>query len=319
VILALLPMLALAGGPGFYHPADVAGSSALYAKAADHAGTTFNDLSSNAEAVAEALSAYEEGLDLLGPAAPAGERARLDELRTSFNRERAQLEAFAGYMIEDFDAVFVASLERGVNALGGELTECEAMIPMGPSMPGIRPRYEANPACAGEDVNAKLSALMDSDPILRKEIDEILRLEWPAITIPAAPQPVIGGAERYVGVRPLMRQGANAAMTAIDRADEDARLPFEAAIEDEASLEERARLVQEAKLVTAKTAAARAQTAAPVLAAASAALEKWAKKGEPATGWCANPELLGGCDGDDATVSLLPRLLDDKKVQKALP
>ncbi|MCB9698749.1 MAG: hypothetical protein H6738_18350 [Alphaproteobacteria bacterium] len=69
--------------------------------------------------------------------------------------------------------------------------------------------------------------------------------------------------------------------------------------------------------LTERTAAARAALAAPVLEAAANAMARW--KREAPAAWCANPEVLGGCTGMDASAELVGRLVDDKRVQKAFP
>lgn len=317
IVLFLLAGTALAAG--YYHPADVAAESQAYARASEHAGSRFEELSGTAEAVAAALREREEALDLLGDRIPEGARSRHAELERNYNRDFARLEKFANYMVEDFDGVFLAALERARQAVDPQAEECMARVPLGPSMPGIPQRYQDNPECTGENLNARLAGVMDADPILRAELDEILALEWPEIRVPAEPQPIIGDGSRYVRVLPLFQQGAGEALRAITRADDKARIPFQAAIEEGASKQELASLTTEAKAVTARTAAARAELAEPVLEAATSAMNKWAKKGEPMTGWCANPPLLGGCQGMDKTIDLLPRLLADRKLSKALP
>lgn len=304
-----------AAAGGYYHPADVAQASATYARAAESAAGQYDGHAAAAERVAAALAQYEEALDLLGAAAPAGERDRLQELTLTFNREFAALQSFANYMVEDFDNVFVGAMERAVAGL--DASQCEGQIPVGPAMPGIPQRYQANPECQGDDLNATIAGKMDADAELTKAIDEIVSIEWPAITQASDAQAVVGSGDRYVHVGALLHASSADALRQILREDEDARLDFQAAIEMGADKEERRSLVSQAEAVTAATAGKRASLAGPVLEAADAALEKLAKKGEPATGWCANPSVLGGCSGTDGTGQLVPVLLDDKKVRKA--
>jgi hypothetical protein len=314
--LALLPLTALAAG-GFYHPADVAAASKLYAKAADQAGGAFEDHQRGAESLSRALLDYELALDLLGDRAPAAERQRLDALTKEFNRERAVLEAFANTMMEDFDAEFSAAMERALAKHAGA-KECERTIADGPAVPGIGGRSKPNPACTGEDLNEKIAAAMDADAKLQKSIGEILSLKWPEVALDAAPQAPIGGDARWISVDAFFRGAAKDALKKIDREDAEAREKFEAAIEEGADKDKLAGLVAEADKVTAETAKKRAALGAPVLSAADATLGKWAKK-EGATGWCAQPALLGGCTGTDATKELSERLKADKKVAGALP
>lgn len=302
--------------PGFYHPDDIAGLSARFAEASK-AGVPFEERSRKAEGVAAGLADYRLALDLLGARAPEAERARLAELDKRYAREVAVLDKFAGAMMDDFDAEFTAAMDRAIKAFPGA-KECVAEVPIGRPLPGIPARTQKNPDCVGEDLNAKVAAAIDADKALATAVAEILRLKWPEVTIDAAPQAPIGGAARWADPVALLRTGADRALDAIDRADAEKRDAFAAALEDGATIEQKKALVEQAKAVTAETAARRAALAGPVLAAADAEAAKWAKKGEPATGWCANPAMFGGCTGEDATKALVPRWIAAPKVSKAL-
>ena len=314
-MLALM-LAVLANAGGHYTPGDTAANSALYAKAAEVAGTRFRDHQARSEAVALALDEYRTGLDLLGDRALADDTARLDRLSKQFARERAVLQAFATAMMEDFDGVFQAALAR---ALPADAVQCQARLPTGPALPGMPAPMEDNPDCTGEDLNRSLGAAMDADPVLNAAIEEILALEWPEITIDAAAQQPVGEAERWISVTPWFRGAAGGALKAIDRADEQARLPFEAAIEQGADKAALQSMVDDARKVTEATAGRRAALAAPILLAAEAWSAKRSKKGNPGVAWCANPALLGGCVGEDASASAGAELRADKKVAKALP
>jgi hypothetical protein len=318
MLLLALSTLAYADSAGFYHPNDIATASALFGRAADSAGVTFEERSAKAEGIAGALRDYELALDLLAVRAPVDEHVRLEELDRQFNREFAVLQVFSDAMMDDFMREFEASLERALADLPGAIP-CEREIADGPQIPGMRTRTKANPECRGEDLNARLAATMDADPTLGAAIAEILALEWPDLSVNPSAQTPSGGGERHVHVDALLRAGARSALRDIDADDEQARLPFEAAIEEGASKEELERLVADAQRVTEQTATRRGALAAPVLAAASKVTAKWTKKGEPATGWCANPVLFGGCTGADDTGELVPRLLEQAKVANALP
>ena len=314
-LLALAPLLL---GAGFYHPADVAPRSEAYARASNSAGTAFEEKQNQAQSLAAALQAYEEALDLAGSRAPAAERQRLETVRTAFNRSFAVFEAFAVTMMEDFDAEFIGAMERAAAAVGGDQI-CEGQIPDGKPMPGIRPRMKSNPDCKGEDLNGAVAEAMDADAALASAIDEILALEWPAMGVAAEAQAPLGDGARYIHLDVFMRTGAARTLQRIDQADDEARLAFQADIESGASTEELEKHLDKAREITARTAQRRAMAAESAIVAADKILAKWTKKGEPATAWCLNPEALGGCSGTDATGELVSRLLDEKKIIKALP
>lgn len=310
-----------AQGPvGFWHPDDLAPLSQRFVSSSEKLQEPFGLRQNDADRLAGALRQYREALDLLGPAAPAAERERLERMEHTFQREHAVLQAFADQVVDDYDAAFMAAVERAVTGLGGEVRQCEAEVvtaTSGPRIPGMKPASQPNPDCVGENLNARLAAVVDADPALTAAIDQILARSWPSLTVDAEPQAPIGPSGRWLWVRDLMVAGARDALTAIDRADDDARAKFEASVEEGASPEALAALAPEARKVTEQTAAARAALAAPVLEAAAGAMSRW--KGESPAGWCANPALFGGCTGDNQSRDLVGRLVDDKKVQKVFP
>ena len=310
-VLLVLP--ALAGG--HYDPVEVARQSEAYARAADAAGAAFKERSSQVEVVAAGLVAYEEALDLLGSRAPADQRDRQAALEKAFFREKAVLEAFAGTMMDDFDTEFSNAVTR---ATPDGAVACQTMIPTGKALPGMPAPMKKNPDCEGEDHSSAIAAKIDADPTLTKAIDEILAIEWPAITLPTEPQAPVGPAERWLAVQPFFRKVAGSALKRIDQADDDARLPIYAALKDDPSLEAQRALVDDAKAIDRKTAEARAGVAEPVLTAIDGWNAKKAKK-DLDVGLCANPIPFGGCTGKDATSEIGAMLREDKKVARTLP
>lgn len=311
-MLALLIALVSQAG-GHYHPPDIAGRSAVYTKASDKAGQTFRDRAADVEVMAKALVDYREALDLMGDKAPSAERERLERLQKQFNRDRAVLEAFANTMMEDFDGEFSAALSR---ALPQDAVQCQAMIPTGPALPGIPSPMEENPDCTGADLNAQLAKALDQDAALKKAVDEILSLEWPTVRAPAEAQAPVGPSDQWIAAQPWMRSVIGRSLSRIDDADEAGRLEFQAALENDPSTDEMKAMVASARALTDQTANAKAQAAAPVLAAVDTWNGKKAKKGLD-VGWCANPEALGGCTGDDVTRTVGASIKAYKAVIKA--
>lgn len=313
----LVSAVAQAAPGGFWHPADLAPVSERYRTSAEELQAPFEERSAASERLAAALRHYRENLDLLGDRAPAGERARLEGLEREYQRQHAELQAFADQLVADYDAAFMGAVERAVAAHGGEVVQCEATVSQGRALPGVPTRRAANPDCAGENLNAALAAAVDGDAALAGQLEAILGRGWPAVALESAAQAPVGGAARWIEVRDLLMAGARGALQRIDQRDDDARGKIEAAIEQGASVEALRELTPEAERIEAETAAARAALAAPVLAAVEARIaKKWAS--EPPVGWCANPPALGGCTGEDATRALVSRLVADKKVAKVL-
>ncbi|MCB9671802.1 MAG: hypothetical protein H6734_20160 [Alphaproteobacteria bacterium] len=296
---------------GFYHPRDVAAESGMYGSVAQVAATRASDAQQRARSLALALQDYEEALDLLGPAASEAERARLHALTRQYNRELAVLQAAVDRLVGGFDAAFVASMERALAKHPGAV-RCERDVATGPSIPGLGARTQRNPACQGDDLNSAIAAVMDADPRLAADLD-VLDAALPGFTLEPVPTSIV--ADRWIGVAPFFQAAAGKALKGIRRADEEARLPIEAAIEQGASREELEALKPRAEAIDADTARRRAELGVPVLARADAVLAKKA----PGVGWCAQPATLGGCTGTDATAELAAVLRADKKLQKALP
>ena len=317
MLLTWITTAALAGA-GFYHPADIAAASKAYAEVSAVAQADTQVVQERATAVAVGLQNYDMALDLLGDRAPAAERERYQELLTQFNREKATTQAFMDVWIEDFDAQFLAAVDRALVGLGATAEVCAKEIPAGRSVPGMPTPMKANPDCTGDDLNAKIVAAIDTDPKLASELKEILAMDFPTITLPADPQPLSVPGDEAVSVADFFKANALGSLKAIDTADTKARSDIQAEIALGASPEELAALTDTARDITAKTDAAYASLAAPVLAAVDKANAKAAKKSLPTVGWCAQPQSFGGCDVPLSAVAP-KRLAADKKVAKALP
>jgi hypothetical protein len=312
----LLAATALAGG--FYHPNDIAGESQLFVDASERSMEPMQSLNRRLGNLSVALVAYEQSLDLLGDAAPTEERERLSALRTQYNREFAQLQAFADAVIEDFDTEFTTAMERAL-APHGTAEICERLVPAGRTLPGMPARLEKNPNCKGEDLNGVVAGAMDSDLVLKTAVAEITGAVWPTIDLDQTPQAPIGPSDAWIDVHKLINALAREPLREIDRNDERDRAEFELSIAEGASKEELAQYVDAAEQLGLRTARARAGLAEPILTAAAAVLQKWSTKGKPAVGWCANPLTLGGCTGAEADADLVQELVNDKKVLKSRP
>ncbi len=315
-MLSLLALVATAvAADGYYDTNSIAAASTTFTNA-NTMQTTYADVSGRSAAIADALNDYQVALDLLGDAAPNGEQAHLDQLKTTFAREQATLQGFVGDLIDEFDGTFVASMERAIAANNGTATECEGRVAVGRQLPGMPSRTEVNPDCVGEDLNASIAAAMDADPALAPAVEELMTREWPALTISQEARTATGGTA-VVPVLPFAERVMTDTLRRINRADDEARLPVEAALEDGTDASETARLREQVMVIEAQIAGLRTDAFMPVWTAATKRFDKAVKKGGPQVGWCANPAFFGGCtlpmldDADWRAVA------DHKKVRKA--
>lgn len=314
--LALTP--AQAAPAAHYHPDAVARASQAFARAQEASAAPFDTLQATARARAAALQDWKLGLDLLGDRAPDAEQAAYTEARKQFFRDRAVVGAFASDLMSGVDAAFTDALQRALAAAGGDdWPVCTDERPRGLRMaPG--PRSAAPAAeCPGEDRSAALAAAMDADPALEQALDALLPDAWPAFSATGEPGTATEGAARLDLVA-WMRQHAPQALAAIDRDEEQARVPIEARLEQDPSPSELDTLRAQVAAITEGTAARRAALAAPVLDAVDTMASKLAKKGVPAPALCVRPMVYGGCAQPAMAADAEELLVTSGKVRKAL-
>jgi len=309
---------ALAGG--FYSPSDTAGQSSLYQESATVASAKAEALEQASQSLAAALNQYEEGLDLLG--LESTDRAHFKDVRKKYNRQFAVATAFVHTLLEDFDTEFSGALQRALSQHRDALV-CAATRPVGGrALPGIRTRFEANPACTGDNLNAALANAMDDDPTLQDAVREMLALPWPVVDRPSTPQPVVGNGGLWISARlfhELPGLTFPGPLQLILEEDEAAREALFANGLEALTTDDKKGSLARAQAITTATTGKRHQFAQPVLAAVLLINAKRIKKGQIAYTWCPTPRLLGGCVGDDISPDALQALLEDKRLQKALP
>ena len=238
LITLLLTMWTAHAEPAGYCHTDIGGGQ-LFARAQQVAGTTFEQRSETAQALAAALANYEVALDLLGDQAPAAERTRQASLQDAFNRDFAVLQAFTNEQLDGFENAFVGAMQRALEGL--DAVECR---PTGKrSGPRLAPRFGGSApeevTCEGQDLNKQIASQMDADPQLEADLGLILEREWPELTVDAQPQaPIDAAAQHVIPVQPFFALGAADAMEAISEADDDARATFEEAIAEGATTEQ---------------------------------------------------------------------------------
>lgn len=315
---ALLPLVAglllapaSAAPAAWYHPDQVAGQSTLFTNASAEILPAYQDV----ETALRQLSPPVEDLELASTLA-AGSLSAADQAYALDVRKQAaalllQAQARVDAVQEAYGRSFGAALERAlaVEGKGKEVVECAGGGGIQAMMgPGRKP-------CVGEELNAALAARLDADATLKAEIDQANAQPWPEIALggqPLVPLELTGSAS-YVQLAPLARKLWGERLT--DRADDLDRAlePLEDALAagDAQALAQ----AQGHRAAYDRKLAADGQVLLPLLGESLARLKGGAGQD---VGLCINPAGLGGCTGTDRSAELLPLLLADKKLAKAL-
>lgn len=317
-MLAAIPLLfcaaSIAGEPGYYHPDFVGPHSALFQKASAHVAERFEAIQGEMARVSPDLVALDQGAVLCARRAPEGFQSYAQELRRQSNGQTAQVQAFVDTLVDDFEVTFGGATDRVLDAAttGYDVKLCKAE--------GIHALMGRN-QCEGTDVAPLIGQHMDRDAELMEDVDEIVALPWPSFEIEGRAQPVIP----ITGVGAYLDLGAVSDALIRDRIAES-KARHAAALEDvEADIEEgdtqavRAGALEKAQDYRAIYERDMTELGEGFFDAIQASLTRLQKKGAPsAVGVCANPSGLGGCSGEDVTEAVLPLLLADKKLLKAL-
>lgn len=294
-----------------YDPDQVAAGSELFVELAGLMAPWYENLQNQMTRTSLAL----EGLDAATSLAGAQAEPALGEYALGLRRQAAhqylQVQRFADVLAEDTEQTFGAALERSLTALGVQAEPCQASS--GVSMGPMRGMGSGGTDCPGDDVSRELSAQMDQDPALRAAVGEIKGLDWPGFVVEGTPQPVIPltGSARYVALDAAARALIQDRLDDLERALEDQLAPLESSLTEGADGGTEA--LAQAQAFRADYDAALAAEGERLMAALTKGLKK-----DPDVGVCANPAVLGGCTGTDVSGELLPLLVADKKVLKAL-
>lgn len=303
------------GGGAYYHPDDVARRSMALQRASEAMVPAFERVQGALQRYAEPLSDLDRDVTISGARAGEALQAHALQLRTDAARGRLAAQAFVDDLTEGFEAAFGAALQRALEAEAGglEVRQCGAR--------GVDALVGRNP-CSGTDLNGRLAARMDQDPVLAREIQQLSQRPWPEFALAPSTQaavPVTGDA-RYVRMDPLvdaLLAQAVAEAQGRHRAawdDPEAGLP-----DEEEGLEARQEAVERGEALRQRYDAELVGLGETFFPALEAALGRAAKKGLPAdVGLCPNPTALGGCAGEDVTDVLLPALLADRRLLRDL-
>ena len=160
---------------------------------------------------------------------------------------------------------------------------------------------------------------MDSNPKLKRAIDEILTLEWPVVTHTQTPQSKLGDGTLWIPAVEFFEYLSARTLQNFRDEDEAKREQLFEGDLTQASMAEKKAAVTKGQQITQATRDKRAEWAAPIIQAVEDINQKNKKKGLPTFSWCPTPKFLGGCEGSSASRSQVDSLLNDKRIQKALP
>jgi hypothetical protein len=316
---SLLPILlcsaAFADEPGFYHPDFVGPHSQLFQKASAHVAEQFGAIEGEMARVSPFLVDLDEGAVLCSERAPDGFISYAAELRRESSGQTARVQAFVDTLVDDFEVTFGGAMERVLEAAttGFEVELCKAE--------GVH-ALMGRSQCEGEDLAPRIGAAMDRDTELMADVDEILELPWPEFEIEGRLQPVvpITGIGAYLRLD-MVKDALLTARIAEAKARHAAAMEaIEADLEEGETQAVRDAALQKAEDYRAIYERDMASIGEEAFDALEASLLRLQKKGKApgAVGVCANPQGLGGCGGEDVTETVLPSLLEDKKLLKTL-
>lgn len=314
LVVAILSSLASAA-EGYYHPDDVAGLSTVFAQAAEQMGPAFEDKQSELSHVGTALEEMELGVALLGARAPEELSQWAERTRRKITGQYLQIQKHVDLLQDDYAKVFGDALERATKTVPGaaDAEECKGKGGlagmMGPGGGG------GGGSCSGKNLNASLAKAIDADPELQADVAEIGEVPWPDVAIPTEERAVVPvtGDKRYVHLGALSKALMRDRIVALQDSLEADLEMMPGLDEGDAAALEQAKKKKQAYL------AELARLGTTIDGVVGEALERGAKKGGvKSVGYCANPEVLGGCAGEDVTGDVLEQLRDDRKFNKAL-
>ncbi|MFH1464530.1 MAG: hypothetical protein ABIO70_09090 [Pseudomonadota bacterium] len=305
---------AFAGQPAYYHPDHVGPHSALFQRSSAVMAEKFDTVQGAMARVSPSLVALDLEAALVSRRAPEEYRRYAEELRRESNGQMHRVQAFVDTMVEDFEVTFKAAMGRALPQVseGYQLVECAAT--------GIHAML-GRTQCAGEDLNPALAKAMDRDPALAAALAEIEGLTWPAFTVTGRPQPVLPltGVGSYLRVDALADALVASQIAAARARLDEALEPVQAAMEEGETPAERKAALDRALQLRDLYDRELGLVGDELITAVEGSLVRLENKGvPPALGLCANPVGFGGCTGNDVTEQVLPLLLADKKLIKAL-
>lgn len=299
---------ALAGKPAYYHPDDIAAKSKVFTEAAQFSQKHFGEAQRTANTYSDALQQLSVGSLLVDDASVT---SWTNQTRKSINGQLSVLQQHIDWTINQYDTHFRASVERGLKQVGAGKTVEECT-----SSAGMRPMARKK-KCQGENLNQPLAQWIDGDKTLAKELITIHQKAWPNLTYEGKSQAVIAvtGQQNWINLSLVaahfLKDVLQSHQDEYEASLEDLEEQLQA--KDPKAIEQIKKHRQSYKMVMKKE-------GDRIRQAVEVAVKKARKKNKAwdSVGFCANPEVLGGCEGVDMTQDAIDFLSKYRKSQKIL-
>lgn len=305
----VLLSLALAAA-GYYNPDKVANNSETFKRYADAVQPKAEEMEAGLARASFQIQELDLGVSLLGDRAPTELVAYRDELRKQYAHQGLEAQSFNDWFQEASSSVFMQALDLAVADLSDwQVKECAPKVGGIAGMTGPGGMGAGN-TCEGEDLSAQLGAALDASPDLNAVVDQLLGEAWPSVALTGKSwAPVeLTGTQGTIRVAPLAEALIGERLEVLEAQLERDLGPLDRELESG----DAKKALKEADKLRKQYEKDLAVDGDRVFEAVAKAAKDWH------LGLCANPPDLGGCSGEDRTQELLPLLVADKKVQKAL-
>ena len=310
----LLCAQALAAPPAHYHADAVGPHSTLFTQSSALMSARFEAVQAEMARISPGLVALDLDAALVSRRAPPAYLAYAAELRREGAGQRQRVQVFVDTLVGDFEDSFQAALQRALPSAtqGYDAVQCKTA--------GVA-ALMGRTLCKGEDLNPALGRALDQDPLPQQAVQEIESLSWPSFAVEGRDQPVLPltGVGSYLRLDALAMALVGPAVAGAQARLDEALEPVQAEIEEGDDEAARRAALERARSLRDLYERELGLLGEELLAAVHDGLVRQQKRGAPAAvGVCANPEILGGCPGADATAAVLPLLQADRKLLKAL-
>lgn len=315
-MIFLLTATVLAQSPAHFSTDGIAQKSAVFRSYSERLSPQFERLQQSLGKAGQGIEMLERGVLLLGTKASPDLKEHLAASRRTLNHAFLVAQEHVTLLEVDSQAVFESAMSRAIaqHKSGRELVECSkprGLMAFGPS--------GGQQNCVGDNLSASIAATMDEDQPLKASVESILSVEWPVVEFEPKPweATALTGTDGYVQVVALAHAFLSRELGALEAGLDRDLAPVQAELGAQETPNE------ESKAAALKSAWALRSAYETAVGEQGArlwtAMEKPLNKKKQAVALCANPEVYGGCPGEDRTEEVLAILQGNRKFRKAFP